>query len=90
MRSVKSAEFKYWLMDSRDKVCFPPHVSMREGKLITSSLSIIFSHDYHTLTIDFDIHVAIWYVGLYRDEFRSDAQVFQEVRQGTSLSFMKT
>jgi hypothetical protein len=31
MRSVKSAEFKYWLMDSRDKVCFPPHVSMREG-----------------------------------------------------------
>jgi hypothetical protein len=21
MRSAKSAEFKYWLMDSRDKVC---------------------------------------------------------------------
>jgi hypothetical protein len=53
MMSVKSAEFKYWLMDSRDKVCFPPHVSMREGELITSSLSIIFSHDHHTLTIDF-------------------------------------
>jgi len=59
--SVKSAEFKYWLRDSRDKVCPPNQVDeWRDDDLTTSFLIDTF----HYLPIKYVANV-----GIYRDEF---------------------